>query len=140
MSKMSFVSNLNSIVKDIKASDKKNRTEAAKYLVKKIRAKISTKSFDGVPSKPGETPHKLSGNLKKGIGYEHVKGEDKTKVGAGSPGWYAHILEFGTQQRVETTKNSKTRATGKIIARPFILPTFDEEKDAIEDILSKNWI
>lgn len=138
--KVSFVSNLNSIVKDIKASDKRNRTEAAKYLVKKIRAKISTKSFDGVHSKPGETPYVLSGNLKKGIGYEHVKGEDKTKVGAGSPGWYAHILEFGTSERIETTKGGKTRTTGKIIARPFILPTFDEEKEAVEDILSKNWI
>lgn len=137
---VSYKSLISQVTKDIKNSDKKLRTEAARYLVKKIKDKINEKSFDGIHSQPGQTPKKMSGTLRKGIGYEHNNQEQKTLVGARQPAFYAHMLEFGTEQRSQTTKNGKTRSTGKIIARPFILPTFDEEKGAVEDIMSKGWL
>jgi HK97 gp10 family phage protein len=63
-------------------------------------------------------------------------------VGAGAPAYHAHLLEFGTNPRtVQHYRGTGGQvAVGRIKPQPFILPTFEEEKDSVEKILSGTWI
>jgi hypothetical protein len=104
------------VMKDINKKDKKLRQKAARHLKSKIAQKINKT----VVSKPGDPPGMRSGNLKKGL--RIVGGPYVAYVGIKKPGYHASILEFGKSDRTN---------------RPFLFPTFAEEKDAVRRILSE---
>jgi HK97 gp10 family phage protein len=121
--KMQFTSYLNDIEKDLRKAEFTARKKAAAHVRKKMIEKIKTLF------------KKRTGNLLKGIRYEH---EDKsTFVGVGRPASHAHLLELGTRERTVT---STGKSVGKITKKPFILPTFEEESQAVADILSEQWL
>ena len=123
------------IQKDLDKMEREKVQHAAKYLQGKIRDKIKTKRI----SQPGEPPGRFSGNLHKGIRYKIYKegSEYGALVGAGPPAYHAHLLEFGTEQR---TVGKTGKDAGKVEARPFLLPTFDEEKEHIKLMMMERWI
>jgi len=127
---MSFVfkSYLNEVTKDLNKAKKKRLRDAAKHVAKKMKKKVGKRGL----SVPGQPPSKKSGSLRKGIGYE-ILNEDTALVGVGPPAYHAHLSEFGTTDR--TRKDGKN--TGRIIKRPFVVPTSQEESKAVQDILSK---
>lgn len=114
-------------IKDLEKAEKKARTQAAKYLVKKIKNKLiyskNTKSL------PNTAPVLKTRRLKRGIKY--VNEGNKTKVGAAPPAYHAHLLEFGTSNR-QTRKNENR---GRILPRPFLIPTFTEENEKVKEII-----
>lgn len=110
----SFVSN---VIKDIEKKDAKLRLEAARHVRKVIRKKISKK----FRSRAGDPPGLVSGNLRKGL-KAAPGGKYHALVGFVRPAYHAHLLEFGTQ---------------KMAARPVLLPTLEEEKNNIIEILTK---
>lgn len=114
-------------LKDLEKAEKKARTAAAKYLVKKIKDKLVYNK--DAKSKPGEFPLLKTRKLKKGIKY--VNERNKTKVGAAPPAYHAHLLEFGTSNR----QTQKGENRGRMAPRPFLLPTFAEENEKIKEII-----
>lgn len=130
-----FKSFVKSVEREIDKAERKKIQHAAKHMQKKIRDKIKTKRL----SQPGEPPGRVSGNLHKGIRYQITKegGEYGALVGAGPPAYHAHLLEFGTEHRTveETGKDA-----GRVVARPFLLPTFDEEKEYIKLMMMERWL
>jgi HK97 gp10 family phage protein len=137
---MSFVakSSLNIISKvadEIELTGQKRVMQAARYIRKKI-----------VESAKATYP-KVTGDLYKGIAAEGREGFKGKKayaiVGMTAPAYHAHLLEFGTKERV--VKNAFGRkgikmAVGKITAKPFVEPVFEREAGAVEEILSGTWI
>jgi hypothetical protein len=103
--------------------------EAATHLKLKIKKKLSVKgrSASGMP--PGID----FGNLRKGIKFEIVKSPTGKRafVGLASPAQHGHLLEFGTKERY----TDDGRYTGRVTPRPFLVPTFMEETDAVKRIL-----
>jgi len=133
--KVTLKSLINEAMKDIDKADKEVRIEASKHLIKKMKEKVSDKYFKGYHSQPGEPPGSHTGNLKKGIGYADSEKNHETKVGVGPPAYHAHLMEFGTDVRFVKGKN-----VGRVLPRPFVLSTFDEETEAVKRILSRKWI
>lgn len=121
------------IEKDLKKARRAKLQKAGQHVRKAIRDKIKYKRI----SQPGEPPGRFSGNLYKGIKYEVQEEEDAVLVGAGPPAYHAHLLEFGTERR---TVGKTGKDAGRVEARPFLLPTFEEEKEEIERILSEEWL
>lgn len=119
------------IEKEIQQAEREKLKKAAQHVHKKIRDKIKHRRI----SQPGEPPGRYSGNLYKGIGYS--VGKDEAIVGTKPPANHAHLLEFGTEQR---TVKKTGKDAGKVVARPFLLPTFDEEKETVKNILSEKWV
>ena len=138
--KVTLKSFINEVSRDLEAAEGKVRTKAAQHLVKKMKAKVSDVYFKGFHSQAGEPPGKISGDLRKGIGYLNEKAQHQTKVGVGPPAYYAHMLEFGTAERFVSTKGGKKRSVGRVLPRPFVYPTFEQEADAVKDILSEKWV
>ncbi len=122
------------IQRDLDKLEREKVQHAAKYLQGKIRDKIKTKRI----SQPGEPPGRFSGNLHKGIRYKTFKegSEYGALVGAGPPAYHAHLLEFGTEER---TVNKTGKDAGKVEARPFLLPTFEEEREYIKLMMMERW-
>jgi HK97 gp10 family phage protein len=119
------------IERDLKKGRREKLKKAGQHVRKKIRGKIKHKRI----SQPGEPPGRYSGNLYKGIRYE-VR-EEEALVGAAPPAYHAHLLEFGTEKR---TVGKTGKDAGKVEARPFIFPTFEEEKEEVKRILSEEWL
>lgn len=117
------------IQKEIDKGEKAARTKAAQHLVKIMKEKVSRPER----SEPGEPPGKFTGNLQKGIRYQNLPGE--TLVGVGPPAYHAHLAEFGTVERV----TKKGKKVGRELPRPFVLPTFEEEKEEVKRIMSEQW-
>lgn len=111
-----YKSNIRKILGDLEKYEISARNEAGAYMVKKIKAKLNKKR----KSQPGEPPGRYSGNLRKGI--KRATGKYETLVGVKKPAYHAQLLELGTD---------------KMRARPFLIPTFMEELEAIKNILSK---
>jgi HK97 gp10 family phage protein len=130
MKMASLKSSLKMIEKEISIAERKLRNRAAIHVRDRIREKISGPG----PSAAGSPPGKHSGNLKKGIRIKDLGQE--TLVGAMAPAWHAHLLEFGTDERF--LKSGKS--VGGVKPRPFIFPTFEEEKSNVQQILSEAWL
>ena len=138
LSKVTFQSMLSETMRDIEKAERRVRNKASKHLVVKMKQKVSDQYFKGSHSRAGEPPGRMSGNLRKGIGYKDGKSE--TKVGVGPPAHHAHLLEFGTVPRNTPTKNGKSRYSGRVLPRPFVFSTFDEESETVKAILSERWL
>lgn len=119
--------------KDLKKARRAKLQKAGQHIHKKVRDKIKTKRI----SQPGEPPGRYSGNLYKGIRYQVRDEDEEVLVGAQPPAYHAHLLEFGTERR---TVEKTGKDAGKVEARPFLLPTFDEEKEEVKRILSEEWV
>jgi len=119
--------NIDKVMIDIRAGEMKAINAAGDYVREKIKDKV-LQMF-------GNTGHGSSGNLYKGMVKKAIP--DGVLVGAGSPAFHAHLLEFGTVERHTQTG----KFTGSLKARPFILPTFEEQKNkVIEIIAEKQWV
>lgn len=126
------------IINDLEKAQGKALDKAAAYLRGKLKDKVRNKGV----SSPGNPPGQQSGDLIKGIKFVR-DGDDKRLVGFGPPAYHAHLLEFGTGPRI--VKNYRghkgvTKDVGAMAPRPFMIPTFEEESGAVEQILSENWI
>lgn len=128
----SYKSNIDKVQKIIKDNKKKKALEAAVHVRNKTVKKLSqpgtgktykvpgtNKSYTA--SSPGRPPAVLFGDLRKSIQFA----QDKDGAIVGSELEKASKLEFGD---------------GKVAARPFLKPTFQEEQGAIKKILSKGWM
>jgi len=127
----SFVKDVSS---DIDKLEGETLKEAAKHIRKKMKEKVSKKT----KSLPGMPPGFNRGNLKKGIKYEITKSiyTGKTAfVGLGAPAQHGHLLEFGTAMRY----TKKGVAKGRVLPRPFVIPTFEEESEAVKNIMMGNF-
>ncbi len=135
---ISFYSEIEKAIKYIEKGEFNARKRAAQHLRRKMRQKVSSKT----KSAPGNPPGRGTGNLRKGIIY--INGKQKTKVGVGPPAYHAHILEFGSEERYVKTSNKKKLAkpkyAGRVLPRPFVFPTFDEERATVERIMSETWV
>jgi HK97 gp10 family phage protein len=133
---MSSWSKISKVINDLDKAQEKQLDRAATHLRNKLKEKVSKK----IVSKPGDPPGLHSGNLKKGIKFTREPG--KRFVGVGRPASHAHLLEFGTGPRIVKNYYGKAGpvAVGAVAPRPFMIPTFEEEKDAVEKILSEEWI
>lgn len=132
---MSFIS---SVIKDLDKAQEKLLDKAAAHVRKKMKEKVSQRHT----SKAGDPPGRQTGDLIKGIKFIR-EGSDKRLVGVGRPASHAHLLEFGTVPR--TVKNYQGKkgvrvAVGRVLPRPFMQPTFEEEKGTVEKILSETWV
>lgn len=123
-----YKSNLSTILKDIKDTEKNRVQEAAKLVRKNMRKMVTKK----LKSSPGMPPGLYRGNLKKGIAYSRIN-EYTYDVGFKAPAYHAHILEFGT--RVRRGKDGKSR--GEIKPRPFFRPTLELSKPGVKHILEE---
>jgi HK97 gp10 family phage protein len=126
------------VIMDLEKGQEKALDKAAAYLTKKLKEKVRN---NGV-SKPGDPPGRDTGDLIKGLRWVN-DGIGRRKVGPGKPASHAHLLEFGTGPRV--VKNYRghkgvQKDVGPMAARPFMVPTFEEEESNIENILSEEWI
>ena len=100
---------------------------------------------------------KVTGDLYKGVAAEgregfgrynvrsgtNVSGKAYAIVGMTAPAYHAHLLEFGTKERV--VKNAFGRKgvkmnVGRVKAKPFVEPVFEREAGVVEEILSGTWI
>jgi HK97 gp10 family phage protein len=124
------------VIRDLDKAESQKLDKAASYLRNKMREKVSKK----VRSKPGDPPGLQSGNLKKGIKF--VREPGKRLVGVGRPASHAHLLEFGTGPRYVKNYRGKggVKFVGAVQPRPFMIPTFEAEKENVEKILSEPWI
>ena len=120
--------------------------QAARYVRKKI-----------VESAKRNYP-KVTGDLYKGVAAEGRKGDIRhfnvrsgketsgnayAIVGMTAPAHHAHLLEFGTKPR--RVRNAFGRKgvemdVGKVTAKPFVEPVFEQEAGAVEQILSGTWV
>lgn len=115
----------NSYLKEINQAlvkaEKERRGKAAKFVANQLKD-VTTSKFGS------------DSGLTKGVKY--VNDIEDSKVGIGAPGFHAHLIEFGTDDRF--TKSGK--GTGHVTADPFIFKTFDENAEAVKEILSEPWI
>jgi len=139
MAKGKFKSYLREVQKDLHGAEKEALKEASKHLVKSMKKKIRSRK----KSTPGQPPGKASGNLTKGLGYTiempaiNMQHDPFALVGGHAPGYQLHLMELGTKERRQTTTG---KSTGKVRPRPFIRPTFQEEANAVRDIMLKAWL
>jgi HK97 gp10 family phage protein len=135
---MAYKSMISTVIKDLERGQGKALDKAAAYLVKKLKEKVRNKGI----SKPGDPPGRRTGDLIKGLRYVS-EGKDTRKVGPGKPASHAHLLEFGTGPRIVKNYQGHKGLVKEIppmAARPFMVPTFDEENDNVQNILSEEWI
>jgi HK97 gp10 family phage protein len=119
-----YTSYLSSIERDLRNSRNKVLAEAGKYVSGKMKEKARGLF------------RKRSGKLLKGLTYQVSAEGDSVFVGAGAPAYHAHLLELGTVERI----GKDGLKQGKITAKPFILPTLQEESNAAMKILSNPWL
>lgn len=124
--KFTYKSFVDDIFKDMVKSEKKVLKEAAIHVKKKMKKKISRKG----PSLPGMPPGLNTKRLRKGIKFEVVD-RDHAFIGLSAPAQHGHLLEFGTLVR-HTKRGAKK---GRILKRPFVIPTFEEETEAVKKIM-----
>ncbi len=133
-----YTSFVKDVMRDIKKAEKKQLRKAAVHVRKKIKQKL--KAVAG-RSLPYQVPGHITGDLIKGVRFAFKdpntfrKTTDEVFVGVGPPAYHAHLLEFGT--RIRTTKKGANK--GQVLPRPFIIPTFQEETQAVINIMSERW-
>lgn len=101
---------MKSVCKEIESGMRKNRIKAARHIKNKIKKKA--------------TDIKVTGNLARGVYMSNGKG-NVSFVGIHAPGFQNYLLEFGTS---------------KMKPHPIVYPTFEEEANAVEAILSEQVI
>jgi len=127
------------VMKDIRKAEKKQLRKAAVHVRGKIKQKL--KGVAG-RSLPGQVPGHITGDLIKGVKFAFKNPNtmrpttDEVFVGVGPPAYHAHLLEFGT--RIRKTKKGVNK--GQVLPRPFIIPTFQEETQAVINIMSERWV
>jgi len=107
-------------------------TKAALVVVREAKSSIGDTGIRGATkserrkyrSKPGEPPHRDTGTLLRGIGYELV-GNDTARVGVKKAVKYGYWLEYGT---------SKKDGTSKMAPRPFLRPALAKSRKKIVKI------
>lgn len=137
---------ISKVADDIEREGSKRVMQAARY----VRGKIVQSARANYP--------KRSGDLFKGVAAEgrgeqlhgfgiiaghRSKVSTYAVVGMTAPAYHAHLLEFGTKQR--TVKNAfghkgVTMNVGRVKAKPFVEPVFENEAGAVEQILSGTWV
>jgi len=126
-----YRSYLGEVTRDIRKAERKRVLAAAKHVRKALGDKVNRVGV----SLAGAPPGKQSGRLRKGIAYTVVDA-DTALVGFRAPAHHAHLLEFGTRDRIV----KKTGASaGHVAARPFFVPTLREESPAVERIFGEPW-
>jgi len=123
MNKIKLTSFVDDVKADIKKAEKNALKKAASHIEKSIKEKIDQLGIK-----------KHTGNLKKGVGSNVF--ENNALVGFGPPAHHAHLLEFGTKERIR--KSGKV--TGHIKATPILGPVIDEQAEAVADILADRWL
>lgn len=97
------------------------------YLAGQVKIKINISNRDGDnPSKPGEPPHKVTGNLQKSIDFDVEERGDAVILRVGSNIEYAKELELGT---------SGDGGKGKA-ARPYLRPTLLEKFETFKRVVT----
>jgi len=112
---------------EIYQEEMKRMETAAKHVRLKILEKIKSLNIG-----------KLSGDLLKGIRYKRLS--NSYIVGAMAPAWHAHFIELGTiARKVLNYKGKKgvVVSVGSVKPKPFIGPTFAEEKEKVRQIMSE---
>ncbi len=107
----------------IESGIQRNLTRAALFVVREVKQSLTkagpTKTRPGTPaSKPGEPPHKRTGDLGRSITHEVTK--NTARVGSNKK--YAKPLELGTH---------------KMAARPYLRPAVNKNRREIKKILGK---
>lgn len=113
-----FKSYVDEIKKDLEKEQKKKINKAAGYVQRKLKRK-ATQRFG------------KNSNITKGVARKTLK--NAALVGIGPPGFAAHLVEFGTDERFTKKGDPK----GHIKANPFVLPTFEEEASEVIKILER---
>ena len=134
-----YTSFIKDVMRDIKKAEKAQLRKAAVHVRGKIKQKLKVVTGRSLP---GQVPGEVSGKLIKGVRFAFKNPNtfrpttDEVFVGVGPPAYHAHLLEFGT--RIRTTKKGVNK--GQVLPRPFIIPTFQEETQAVKNILSERWL
>jgi HK97 gp10 family phage protein len=118
--KFIYKSFIGDVFKDIKTIEKEALKAASKHVQKKMKEKVKAIGIG-----------KRTGNLLKGIKYD-IRDSDSAFVGVGPPAYHAHLIEFGTLDR--WTKKGTYK--GKVTKKPFIIPTLEEESEAVRNIMA----
>lgn len=121
-----YQSFMKDVFTDIVKIEKETLKQAATHVRDKMKEKVSKKGR----SLPGSPPGVRTGNLKKGIKFD-IRDRDSALVGLGPPAHHGHLLEFGTLRRV----TKKGKQLGRVLPRPFVRPTFEEESDTVRKIM-----
>ena len=121
MSMQSFVKDIN---REIYTHDKELRTKAARYMQTKIIRKLRSAPAESVA---GGVPAKQTGNLIKGVRTRNKR--TFSEVGVRAP--HAHLVEYGH----DVIRNGVK--IGEAAPRPFVKPTWDEERSNVINILSE---
>ena len=140
-----YVSYVDDIMTQMEKSEFKLRKKAARHVRNKMRRKVNGMG----ESSPGQPPSKLSGNLRKGV--KDSNGREASFVGAMSPAFHGHLVEFGHIMKPRkrdvvtgTNKYGPNKGKAKVVhvrPRPFVYPTFNEEAGAVADIMaSVPWV
>lgn len=125
------MSDIDDFMRDITQELGRRVEKAAIHLTNKMKEKVNRSQpyhigkgkkgryYHGEdPSKPGEAPKKIRGDLQRSITYEMAPDKQSAKVGTNLD--YGAYLELGTS---------------KMAPRPYIRSTFIEELPTINDIL-----
>jgi hypothetical protein len=127
------------VADDIEKTGEARVMQAARHMRKAIVASAKA------------TYPKVSGDLYKGVAAEgrgqraghKSAGRAYAIVGMTRPAYHAHLLEFGTKERVvKNFRGHPGRAVkvGRVKAKPFFTPPFEAEAGAVEQILSGTWV
>lgn len=125
---VSYTSFLKDIMGTIEYKEKNRVRVAAGFVKRKMRKVLNTKKR----SLPGDAPGLYRGKLRKGVQIAKIA-DYEYHVGFAPPAHHAHILEFGTRERV--TKSGKK--TGHVKPRPFFRPTMEASKGEVFNILNE---
>jgi hypothetical protein len=113
--------NTEDIFKEIERAELSRRREAAQLAAKDMRRNASGKGV----SRPGDFPSKMSGEVRRSIGYKLLKHDKAAQIGSKS--FKIHLLEFG-------------HGDGKVRnKRPLITPSLRESEPEIIRIMSKRY-
>jgi HK97 gp10 family phage protein len=116
-----------SFTKEISKEVDKNAREELSKACQLVKKDLDDVLNSRQKSAPGSPPGKLSGQLRKGNIYRIEKGygifgevNDHTGL-VGNANFKANWMEFGTS---------------KMAARPFMVPTFEKNRDKIKEIMT----
>jgi hypothetical protein len=85
-------------------------------------------------SRPGEAPARFTGNLLRGLRVKfpsREKGYGAKVFSSKGIAAHRHLLEFGTAERFQPTKNGGRRSVGRVLPRPIWSPL---QRRALDDL------